>query len=123
MVLEEDETFVDVLLWGSTDMEQEPIPEPAQIIRDTTAIDIRAGFKFTAILTDDDLIYTTGDTDWWNINKEPVEDLVIWHELQNRNVTKIVCGSNFIAALTGDKKIYTWGKLKRKLKERNWYIW
>lgn len=110
---EEDTSSGNILFWGSTDPKEPPLCTPHQF-SSIIALDICNGSKFTAILAgnffnlklDDGFCYTTGNPSWYN-GTEPFDDIKCWEDL--REVKKIACGVNFMAALTTFGTVYTWG--------------
>jgi alpha-tubulin suppressor-like RCC1 family protein len=102
---EEDQQSGNILFWGTTDGNENPLMSPHQF-SSIVALDICNGSRFTAILADDGFCYTTGDSSWYGGN-EPNDDIKCWEEL--RDLKKIVCGQNYMAGLTTLGTVYTWG--------------
>jgi alpha-tubulin suppressor-like RCC1 family protein len=84
---------------------------PIKLAINTRVRFVSGGDFFTGLITSTDELYTFGDDSYGQLGnnvrtyvKEPTRVASL------SDVKKICCGSNHMAALTHDGKVYTWGK-------------
>ena len=72
-----------------------------------------SGDAQTLCLTDDDTVWSWGDGDYGKLGRggsDGCKTPKLIEKLQDLDVVKVRCGSQFSVALTKDGQVYSWGK-------------
>ena len=75
---------------------------------------VACGEDFSAILTEDGVLYMTGSNYWGCIGDDSEEEVLIPHKVPKfidlgKSICQVGCGDSHVIVLTNDREVFSWG--------------
>jgi len=110
----------EVYVWGGSSngvlglegREDVPLPKQLEFFSGKEIAKVGAGYNYSLVLTKDGELYTWGNNDFGqlgNPSKRAFDQPAKVSALGGVKIVDFACGENFVAALSENSEVYTWG--------------